>query len=176
MSKYIFTSQRLGFRTWEYSDIEFLNGLNSNQDVMRFFPRFPSEEDNLAFIKKMRNQYDEKEYCYFLVEELASRKAIGFIGLSYQDYNSDFTPATDIGWRIMPEFWGRGYASEGALKCLEYAKNEIQLATIISVAPKINQPSISVMRKIGLQKIKEFKHPLLNDTPNLELCVLYETV
>jgi RimJ/RimL family protein N-acetyltransferase len=174
MIRYVFTSQRLGFRVWEDSDIAFLNQLNSNEEVMRFFPKIPSDTENRSFIKRMQNQYAEKKYCYFLVDELGSGNTIGFIGLSYQNYDSDFTPAVDIGWRIMSEFWGRGYATEGATKCLEYAKHELGLSRVISVSPKVNSPSISVMEKIGLQKVKEFNHPLLEGNPYLESCVLYE--
>ena len=50
---------------------------------------------------------------------------------------------------------------------------QIKLKEIIAVAPKINTPSINVMQKIGMQKIKNFKHPLLVDFPELETCVLY---
>ena len=174
MASYVFTSKRLGFRLWTDEDLAFLNELNSDKEVMRYFPGVTNEKSNSVFLNKMKIQYAEKGYCYFVVEELQEQNVIGFIGLSYQDYISDFTPAIDIGWRVMPKYWGKGYATEGALKCLEYAKQELQITEIISVAPKINVPSISVMKKIGLQKIKEFKHPLLIDSPHLEWCVLYE--
>lgn len=174
MRDHCFTSERLGFRSWEDADIEFLNYLNSNIEVMRYFPKMPSSQDNKVFIKRMQELYSEKGYCYFLVEELESGNPIGFIGLADQNYESDFTPAVDIGWRIFPGFWGNGYATEGALRCLEYAR-DLNLTEVISVAPKINEPSIAVMRKIGLRKVYEFNHPLLKDTPRLLTCVLYKT-
>lgn len=173
MSAYRFTSKRLGFRVWQDKDIQFLNILNSNIEVMRYFPKMPSPQENEAFIQRMQNLYLEKNYCYFLVEELESKSPIGFIGLADQNYESDFTPATDIGWRIFPRFWGNGYATEGALRCLEYARG-LNLSEIFSVAPQINIPSIAVMQKIGLEKVKEFNHPLLENSPRLQACVLYK--
>lgn len=173
MSAYNFTSKRLGFRAWEEMDLQFLNMLNSNIEVMRYFPKMPSYQENEAFIQRMQNLYSEKNYCYFLVEELETKSPIGFIGLADQNYESDFTPATDIGWRIFPGYWRNGYATEGALRCLDYA-HDLNLSEIISVAPKINEPSIAVMQKIGLQKIKEFNHPLLKNSPRLQACVLYK--
>jgi RimJ/RimL family protein N-acetyltransferase len=74
---------------------------------------------------------------------------------------------------LYPNFWGKGYATEGAKRCLKFGFNDLKLQEIIATAPKINLPSIRVMQKIGMQKIKDFKHPFLSDFPVLENCVLY---
>jgi RimJ/RimL family protein N-acetyltransferase len=91
-----------------------------------------------------------------------------------QNYPADFTPCVDIGWRLAKAQWGNGFASEGAKACLDYAKKTLKIEEIYSIAPKINLRSEKVMQKIGMQKVKEFKHPLLSDYPHLEDCVLYK--
>ena len=98
---------------------------------------------------------------------------IGFIGLAYQKYESPFTPAIDIGWRLDPGYWGRGLATEGAKASLEYGLKELKLPQIIAVAVEQNLPSIRVMEKIGLKKVGKFKHPKLKEYPDLEACVAY---
>lgn len=60
---------------------------------------------------------------------------IGFIGLAYQTYESDFTPATDIGWRLKSSAWGKGYATEGAKRCLQYAFEDLKLEKVIQPVP-----------------------------------------
>ena len=84
---------------------------------------------------------------------MASGEFIGFVGLCDQAYESPFTPCTDIGWRLAPEFWGKGYATEGAKRCLEYAFNDLRLDEIKSTAPKVNVPSIRVMEKANMQAV-----------------------
>lgn len=175
MDPYIFESERLGFRIWTESDLAFLNVLNSNPLTMQFFPKSPSVKENLAFLTRMMEQYEKFKYCYFLVEELESRSSIGFIGLSYQTYISEYTPAVDIGWRLLPEYWGNGYATEGAKRALKYGLSELKLEKVIAVAPQINHPSIQVMKKIGMTKTVDFKHPLLKDYPHLQNCSLFES-
>ena len=172
MNTYIFTSERLGFRNWTTADSDLLFVLNSNEEVMRFFPSTQTKEQCLDFILHMQYQFQKNNFCYFAVEVLESKEFIGFIGLCEQTYEADFNPSVDIGWRILPDFWGKGYAIEGAKKVLEYGFTEANLNQIVSVAPLVNFPSISVMKKIGMSKVKTFKHPLLKDFPNLEVCVL----
>lgn len=173
MSGYLFTSKRLGFRNWKISDIDGLFEINSNKEVMHFFPSTQTKEQTEAFITKMQNQYAKKEFCYFAVEILETKEFIGFIGLSLQNFESDFTPAIDIGWRLHPNFWNKGLATEGAQRCLEFGFNQLKLKKIIAIAPAINIPSISIMQKIGMNKSQHFKHSLLKEFPQLETCVLY---
>ncbi|MDT7832111.1 GNAT family N-acetyltransferase [Flavobacteriaceae bacterium S356] len=175
MSKeYVFTSDRLGFRTWEASDVIKMFEISSDPKVMQHFPSTQSKEYTANFIKKMQDQFNKNGFCYFAVEILETGHFIGFIGCCEQTYEIDFNPSVDIGWRLHKNFWGKGYATEGAKACLEYMFNVLKLKKIVSVATKENTPSIGVMKKIGMHKIKEFTHPLLRDFPEYQNCVLYE--
>ncbi|MBK1896764.1 GNAT family N-acetyltransferase [Chryseobacterium paridis] len=171
---YIFQSDRLGFRDWLPSDIEIMSEINADPKVMEFFPAIQSKQETLEFIERMQNQLKAKGFCYFAVDKLDTKEFIGFIGLSEQNFESDFTPCIDIGWRIRVEDWNNGYATEGAKRCLEYAFHDLKIKKINSIAPLINVRSEAVMKKIGMHKIKNFLHPRLHDTPRLQECVLYE--
>jgi len=148
--------------------------INKDAEVMKFFPSLSSKKQTLEFIIRMQDQFAEKGFCYFPVDDLKTGDFIGFIGLSIQNFESDFTPCIDIGWRIKKECWGKGLATEGALACLKYAKYELQLESIHAMAPKINSKSVVVMQKIGMSHIKDFEHPKLKKTPTLKNCVLYK--
>ena len=170
---YLFKSERLGFRNWMDSDIEKMIRINADREVMQYFPALPSIQETIAFIERMQIQFAKKNYCYFAVDELASGTFIGFIGLCDQTYESDFTPHTDIGWRLRRSSWSRGYATEGAKACLEYAKQNLNLPEIFSVASMVNLNSIRVMEKIGMSFVKNFDHPRLKHSASLKTCVLY---
>ncbi len=172
-SKYIFQSQRLGFRNWLPTDLEPLSAINSDPEVMEFFPSLPTARETQTFIENMNSQYNQYGYCYFAVELLATGDFIGFIGLCNQTYEAFFTPCVDIGWRLGREYWYQGYASEGALCCLNFAFTYLRLAKVFAVAPAINHRSVAVMEKIGMQFLESFAHPKLLDTPRLRDCVVY---
>jgi len=173
--KYIFTSTRLGFRNWEEKDVEELYKINSDSRVMEFFPALLTKDQTIEFIEKMKIQFKKNGFCYFAVEKLENKEFIGFIGLSEQNYEADFTPCIDIGWRIKCNEWNQGFATEGAKRCLEYAGKILNIDKVYSIAPKINIKSESVMKKIGLEKVKEFEHPLLTDYERLKTCILYQS-
>ncbi len=170
-TKYLFTSERLGFRNWVDEDIDKMIAISGNENVMRFFPAVARPDQTKDFILRMKTLYREKKYCYFAVDTLESQE---FIGLNDIKYEASFSQYTDIGWRLDEKHWGNGYATEGAERCLSYAFNELNLNKIVSTAPQVNKPSISIMKKIGMVKSVEFKHPALKDYPYLENCVCYE--
>jgi RimJ/RimL family protein N-acetyltransferase len=170
---YLFTSPRLGFRTWSVQDIVPMSLINADPEVMAFFPAVSSEEQTREFVERMQRQFDERGYCYYAVDRLDTGDFIGFIGLSLQTFEADFTPCVDIGWRLRRSAWGQGFATEGARRCLEYAFEDLDLICIYAVAPKINSRSEHIMKAIGMEKLKEFSHPLLATDQRLRQCVLY---
>lgn len=173
-SNYIFESVRLGFRNWEKEDLEEFSKLNADSEVMAYFPKILTEQETTYFMIRLQKHFLEKGYTYFACEELETKDFIGFIGLAYQKYQSDFTPAIDIGWRLKKSAWGKGYATEGAKRCLEYAFNHLKISKIVAVCPLINVKSEQVMMKIGMKRKGEFNHSKLMNYPDLEKCVWYE--
>lgn len=171
---YLFKSERLGFRNWCAADMDKMAEINADEKVMEFFPGVVTNEQTVSFIERMQNQYEEKGFCYFAVDKLEGEIFIGFIGLSEQTYKAAFTPYIDIGWRITSREWNKGYATEGAKRCLEFAFNDLTIETINAIAPMVNIKSEHIMKKIGMTKRYEFDHPLLAHDKRLKRCVLYE--
>ncbi|PYF72987.1 GNAT family N-acetyltransferase [Pedobacter nutrimenti] len=172
--KYIFTSERLGFRNWLMTDVEIMAEINSDEEVMEFFPGTKSRQETTEFIERMQHQFQEKGFCYYAVDKLETSEFIGFIGLSEQVFAADFTPCIDIGWRLKRAQWNKGYATEGAKRCLDYAFNQLKLEKVMAIAPTVNLKSEQVMKKIGMKKTKNFNHPGLADHKRLQECTLYE--
>lgn len=174
MSRYLFKSARLGFRNWLKEDLSPMSVINEDPEVMNYFPATQGRSETERFIERMQKQFSQRGYNYFAVELLKTSTFIGFIGLSNQDFESPWTPFTDIGWRLDKTYWGQGLASEGAQKVLDFAFDELNLREVYATAPKINIPSIRIMDKIGMQKLGEFVHPNLLDNANLKDCVVYK--
>lgn len=172
--QYLFTSDRLGFRNWIDSDIDKMTAVSADPEVMEFFPSTKTKEMTVDFINHMKEAFAKNAYCYFAVEVLNSKEFIGFIGLYYQSYESPFTPNVDVGYRLGKAYWGKGYATEGAKRCIEYGFYDIGLNKIIAIASENNVKSTNVMQKVGMELSGSFKHPKLADSPHLEMCFCYE--
>lgn len=168
-----FQTERLILRDWKQADIEPFICMNQNEEVMRYFPKTLTKEESLHFIEKIQAEFDERGHGLYAVEERESKEFIGYIGLHQATFDADFTPCTEIGWRLKRDAWGKGYATEAAKACLSYGFDVLDLKTIYSFTAKINQPSRNVMNKIGMSFIKEFNHPNLSSGHSLERHVLF---
>lgn len=171
--EYLFKSERLGFRNWCDSDIDPMIAISANPVVMEFFSYTATPDQTRTFIDRMKVMYASKSYCYFAVDELETGEFIGFIGLCDQDYDVEFAPCTDIGWRLDPKFWNKGYATEGAKACLNYAFEETEVDDVYSTTTQIHDASINIMKKIGMELHLNFVHPKLKGDQRLENCVCY---
>ena len=173
-SDYLFSSKRLGFRNWKEKDKIPFFLMNNNQQVMEHFPALLDKAASDELLYKLQHHFLSHGYTYFAVDELNSQKLIGFIGIKNQDYEYQHTPFIDIGWRLDPAFWGKGYATEGAKACLEFGFNTIGLDEIYSVAVHQNQNSFRVMEKLGMQKIDTIFHPAMDANHPLQPCHCYK--
>ena len=162
MPDYIIKTDRLGLRNWQEKDITPATKMNADKAVREFFPNTLSQLETEVFIKTMQHHFATHGYCYFAVDALETNEFIGFIGLSNQTFKSDFTPCVDIGWRLLPEFWGKGYATEGALACINFAFTTLKLKEVYAIAPELNLKSQRVMQKIGMTEYINFVHPKID--------------
>lgn len=174
MNPYLFKSSRLGFRCWQDTDTNLLFEINNDAEVMEFFPEKPSKNDTIAFVKRMQELYARQGFCYFAVDKLENHEFIGFIGLAEQVFEADFTPCIDMGWRLKKIEWRKGYASEGAKACLDFAFKQLAIEKVMAIAPLANIKSEAVMKRIGMKKVKTFQHPKMLQHARLRDCVLYE--
>lgn len=172
-SPYLFQSQRLGFRTWLPSDLPAFSVMNADPETMTFYQHPLSEKESQALMDRMSKLYAERGHCYFAVDLLENGQFLGMIGLGTKSFNAPFTPCVDIGWRIRKKFWNQGYSTEGAARCLQYAK-ELGIKEVYSLASAKNIASIRVMQKIGMSYEYDFEHPELVDHTRLQPCSLYK--
>lgn len=170
-------TERLIIRNWEERDRELFHRINSDDDVMQFFPFRRSRAEADAFLDRIRAENEARGYGFAALELKETGACIGFAGL----YPDDVAPsrpagAVEIGWRLAPEFWGKGYVTEAAEALLVFGFEELGLEEIISFAVWNNERSTAVMRRIGMTRDLEadFDHPRVPDThPQLKRHVLY---
>lgn len=164
---------RLVLRNWKKTDLESFRQLNSDEKVMKYFPKILSSQETDEFYEAIQKEFRDYGFGLYAVEVKGNKEYIGFIGFHIATFEIDFTPCIEIGWRLKKEAWGKGYATEGAKACLKYGFNHLGFKEIYSFTAQINEPSQNVMKKLGMNYLRNFKHPKVDSDSNLSKHVLY---
>lgn len=165
---------RLLLRDWKEEDILPFAQMNSNPHVMKYFLKTLTEKESLEFYNRIQDEFSRCGYGLYAVEKKEDGAFMGYTGFHAFAFDVDFAPGVEIGWRLRYEDWNKGYATEAAKACLQYAKQHLPLQIIWSFTSLSNKSSERVMQKIGMQKIKEFLHPLVPGNHPLQAHLLYK--
>ncbi|MDO3628125.1 GNAT family N-acetyltransferase [Mucilaginibacter sp. BT774] len=174
MPNAIIETPRLILRQWKESDQDPYIRLNSDLEVMEFFPSVKTPTETLAQIKKIAAYIGQHGYGFFAVERKDNHQFIGFTGVCEPGFDAYFTPCIEIGWRLSKENWGQGFATEAALACLDFGFDKLNLAAIYSFTSIHNKRSEKVMQRIGMSKTGEFDHPSIADGHWLKRHTVYK--
>lgn len=168
-------TKRLLLRPWQKSDFIPFAQLNADPRVMEYFQSTLTRQESDQQANRYAEEIEARGWGLWAASLLLSKEFIGFIGLCPVPFSFHPTPAVEIGWRLAYDFWGQGYAVEGAIACLRYAFETLQLNEIVSFTAVINMRSRRVMEKLGMHHKEEddFDHPKLPEGHRLRRHVLY---
>ncbi len=156
-------TERLILRSWKYEDRKPFAEMNGNGNVMRYFPATLSADESDAFADRIDAEFKETGFGLYAVEIKQSGDFIGYVGFHRFTFDTPFSPGWEIGWRISDIFWHKGYATEAAKACLEYARERHFCDKLYSFTAIANIPSENVMKRIGMMYEGIFMHPALPD-------------
>lgn len=167
-------TERLCLRAWLPSDEQGFIEMNQDSQVMEFFPNLLTPEESIALIRKIQRHFDTHGYGLWACT-LKSGEFMGFIGLNIPDFQAAFTPCVEIGWRLAAQYWGQGFATEGAKAVLSYAEHQLGLKDVVSFTVLANRRSRRVMEKLGMthDPSENFHHPKLPLEHPCSMHVLY---
>ena len=168
-------TDRLHLRRWRTTDLQPFATLNADPRVMEHFPASLSCEESDALAARIEDHFEQHGFGLWAVEIVNTAPFAGFIGLSVPRFEAHFTPCVEIGWRLAAEFWGRGYATEGAQAVVAFGFEQLLLPEIVSFTVPSNVRSRRVMERLGMTRkpADDFNHPALPEGHPLRRHVLY---
>lgn len=140
-------TDRLILRMFRESDFEQHARICSDPDVMRFLGegRPLDRWEAWRSMAMILGHWQLRGFGPWAVEERASGNLIGRIGF----FHPDGWPGFELGWVLGRDSWGKGYATEGARRALDYAFTEMDRDHVISLIHPDNTPSIKVAERLG---------------------------
>ncbi|CAM1359003.1 GNAT family acetyltransferase [Tenacibaculum soleae] len=162
--KFYLETNRLILREIQTTDVNGIFELDSNEKVHQYLGKNPikTKQQALENIQFIQQQYKKLGIGRFACIEKDTDKFIGWAGLKLntgeKEKLNNHQNFIDIGYRLIPEFWDKGYASEAAFTCLEFGFKEMKYDTIYGAADIENIGSNKILQKIGLQFVNEFNY------------------
>src|SRR2546426_10218063 len=146
MNEITLETERLLLRWLREDDFEQYARMCRDPDVMRFLGG-----QAMTDIEVWRQMTSFVGHWYFRgygiwgVEEKSTGNLVGRIGF----LNPVGWPGFELGWTLARECWGKGYATEGARRALNYAFTKLNKDHVISCIHPDNTPSIRVAERLG---------------------------
>ena len=149
----ILETDRLMLRELVLDELDFVAEMLAHPEVMFFWPKPYTRDEAEAWIRRNQENYARHGYGYWLALDKASGQPIGQAGLLAQEVGG--VAETGIGYIIHRPFWRRGYATEAARACRDYAFETLGKERLVVLVRPENVVSQSVARKIGVKPERE---------------------
>ncbi|OIX90680.1 GNAT family N-acetyltransferase [Pantoea sp. Ae16] len=158
---------RLMLEPFNDSHYEGLRMMDNDPSVMRYINKgiVKTPEETWESIRRVQSRWESYGYSWWAIKEKASEIIVGAACLQHLA-NVEGAPL-EIGWRLVPQHNGKGYATEAAKAIVEFAAVQRSATYLVAVADPENIPSQKVMQRLGMAYKAIERH---YDT----LCVVYE--
>jgi RimJ/RimL family protein N-acetyltransferase len=139
-------------RPFARSDLDELAVLFAKPEVWRFpYGRGLARDESDALVKSMVTDWERFGFGCWVAELVGGNQIIGYVGLSVPQFLPEILPAVEVGWRFDPDFWGQGFAAEGANAALREGFLTMGLREVCSLPQSDNPPSSRVCERIGMR-------------------------
>jgi RimJ/RimL family protein N-acetyltransferase len=176
MAAPVLRGERVMLRPWRADDLAPFARMNADARVMRHFPAPLDRAASDALAGRAQARLDAHGWGLWALQTPALDFA-GFVGLNPVNFvipvpGIEAEPR-EIGWRLSPEAWGQGYASEGARLAMAHAFDALGWTQLLSFTALGNLRSQALMRRIGLEEFGHFDHPRIDPGHPLRRHVLF---
>jgi RimJ/RimL family protein N-acetyltransferase len=149
----ILETPRLILRPFRDRDLDLLAPLMANSDFMRFSLGVFSREQTSGFLDKVIGWERRGLPSQFAVIHRKDNRLIGYCGFFHQQV--DGADEIEIGYRLHPNYWNQGIATEAAQAVRDHGFADLNLPRVISLIHPDNRRSRRVAEKNGMQLEKE---------------------
>lgn len=152
-------SLRLKFRPLQIDDIDIWQNFFIDNPSLPYLG-FDINHDILSlsqgWIESQLKRYSENRYGHLALIDKASQEFIGQCGLLTQTVDNE--NLIEIGYHILPQYWGNGYATEAATTLKNFSFENQLTDKLVSIIDVRNRASQNVARKNGMRPLYEIKY------------------
>lgn len=162
----ILETDRLVLREFSLLDKENLSLILQDKDVMYAYEHAFNDSEVDIWLNNQLRRYKDDGFGLWAVILKDTNEFIGQCGLTVQNIGEK--EVVEVGYLFKKAHWHKGYATESAIACKNYAFNTLDIDEVYSIIRDNNMPSINVAKRNGMSLKGEFvKHYYGMDMPHL---------
>jgi [ribosomal protein S5]-alanine N-acetyltransferase len=146
----VIETERLILTEFKDEDADFIIRLLNSPGWLKYIGtrNIQTPEDARKYItEKLAPSYQKNGFGFYHVRTRSGNESVGMCGLIKREGLDD----VDIGFALLPEHEGKGYAYEAASATMIYAKDVLKLKRVAAITVPYNKASIKLLEKIGLK-------------------------
>lgn len=138
-------TKRLRLRQWAESDFPNFARYYADEDNARYVGGQKDADQAWRHMALQIGHWTLKGFGYWAVEERDTCDFVGCAGL----WKSPGWPELELGYWLVKEHQGKGYAVEACLRCIDYAREDLNARSLVSYIDPLNEPSIRLAKRLG---------------------------
>jgi RimJ/RimL family protein N-acetyltransferase len=145
----VIETERLLLREFVPEDLEQLAPIFADAEMMRFYQAPFTRERTADWIARSMGLYAERGHGLWAMLRRDDGLFLGDCGLVPQQIEG--VEQLEIGYHVRRDQWGRGYATEAAVACRDYAFERLGAASVCSIVDPLNLASRRVAERVHTQ-------------------------
>lgn len=139
------TTERLLLRGWKQSDFEAFAAFHASPSLTRYIGGPLTREQSWRRLASLAGHWVLLGFGYWALEERNSGDFVGSVGLWF----SDGWPEMELGYWLVPEKHGFGYATEAGAAARDHAWDVVGAESLVSYINPKNDASKKVAGRLG---------------------------
>jgi RimJ/RimL family protein N-acetyltransferase len=148
-------TERLLLRPPQAEDLAPFTAFAADEESMRFIGGVQSRHGAWRSMCTVTGAWIIRGFSMFSVIEKSTGRWIGRVG----PWQPEDWLGTEVGWSLVRDVWGRGYAREGATAAIDYAFDVLGWSDVIHCIDPRNTASVALARRLGARLLREDHMP-----------------
>jgi RimJ/RimL family protein N-acetyltransferase len=154
-------TERLLLERWAPEHAPGLAQVNARPEVMRYLNGglALSRRESDAVSERVAEHWADHGFGLWAVILRESGRVVGFAGICHPLWLPQHAHEVEVGWRLHPDVWGQGYATDAGRQGLRFGFGDRGLREIMALVHPENHRSAAVARRIGMAREARLPHP-----------------
>ena len=175
MAEVVAQTRRLRLREWDEEDEVRFYAVMNRPEVMEHLGGVQTPEEWSAAYQRVVGFQRDYGHTFWIIEERDSGAILGFCGIKRVNAPGagDLTGKHEIGWRVVPESWGKGIAKEAAIASMDLAFDRFDAPQVIATTVPANAASQGLMKRLGMKRREELDYVDTRFGPELNPTIVF---